>query len=202
MIKKYYDAGYQTVFVTDHFYDKYFQNLGELDWEEKVEHFLLGYRAAKEVGEALGMHVLLAAELRLECSDNDYLLYGVDEEFFRGFDNAFDMSLENFYLYAKEHGVTVIQAHPLRDHKCTPTPEFVDGFEVHNGNPRHENFTDKVVELAREHQKLMTGGSDAHRPQDVGTSGIMTEMEIRTADDYVDALTRGVYTIINGEGKV
>ena len=199
MMKKYYEAGYQTVFITDHFYDSFFKKLGELTWDEKVEKYLLGYRVAKAAGDALGMNVLMSAELRLTCSVNDYLLYGVDEAVFRDFNNAFDMSIEEFYCYAKKCGITVIQAHPLRNNKCTPTPEFADGLEVHNGNPRHENFTDKVVSLAKEYHKLMTAGSDAHRPEDVGTSGIMTEKEIRTADDYVDALKSGDYIIIKGD---
>ena len=199
MVQKYYDAGYKTLFISDHFYTKYFESLGNISWEEKIKKFLAGYEQAKAVGEELGMHILPAAELRLDGSDNDYLLYGVDEAFLNSLSNALDMSIEDFYAYAKEHGVTVIQAHPLRDHKCTPTPEFVDGLEAHNGNPRHENFTDKVMELAIKYDKLVTGGSDAHRPQDVGSSGILTEKEICTAKDYIDVLLEGNFTIIKGE---
>ena len=199
MVKRYYDAGYKTLFISDHFYTKYFQTLGDISSEEKVKRFLLGYEAAKAVGEELGMNILPAAELRLDGSVNDYLLYGIDTPFLQTLTNTLDMCIEDFYAYAKECGVTVIQAHPLRDHKCTPTPEFVDGFEVYNANVRHENFTDKVEKLAREHKKLMIGGSDAHRPQDIGRSGIMTEKEICTVEDYIDVLFGGNFTIIKGD---
>ena len=199
MVKRYYDAGYKTLFITDHFYAKYFETLGNLSWEEKIEQFFSGYEAAKVVGKSLGMNIIPAAELRLDGSNNDYLLYGADRAFLTNLAKTLDMSIESFYAYAKKHGVTVIQAHPLRDGRCTPTPEFVDGLEAHNGNPRHENFTDKVMELAREYGKLVTGGSDAHRPQDVGSSGIMTEREIRTAKDYIDVLIEGNFTIIKGD---
>ena len=37
MVKRYYDAGYKTLFITDHFYTKYFETLGNLSWEEKIE---------------------------------------------------------------------------------------------------------------------------------------------------------------------
>jgi len=199
MVKRYYDAGYKTLFISDHFFAKYFDTLGELSPEEKVERFLLGYEEAKAVGDTLDMNILLSAELRLNGSNNDYLLYGVDKEFLTNASKMLDMSLEEFYAYAKEQGVTVIQAHPLRDGRCTPTPEFVDGLEAHNGNPRHENYTDKVMELAKEYKKFVTGGSDAHRPEDVGSSGIMTEKEICTAKDYIDVLLEGSFTIIKGE---
>ena len=202
MVKKYYDAGYKTLFITDHFYTKYFEALGDFSWEEKVDQFFSGYEAAKVVGKSLGMNIIPAAELRLDGSNNDYLLYGADRAFLKSLAKSLDMSVKSFYTYAKEHGVTVIQAHPLRDHKCMPMPEFVDGFEVHNGNLRHENFTDKVMELAKEHKKLMTGGSDAHRPQDVGTSGIMSEKEICTAKDYIDVLLEGNFTIIKEEERL
>ena len=199
MVKRYHDAGYKTLFISDHFFTKYFDALGNLSPEEKVEQFLLGYEEAKVAGEELGMNILLSAELRLDGSNNDYLLYGVDKQFLTNALKMLDLSIEEFYRYAKEHGVTVIQAHPLRDGRCTPTPEFVDGLEAHNGNPRHENYTDKVMELAKKYNKLVTGGSDAHRPEDVGSSGILTEKEIRTDKDYIDILLEGSFTIIKGE---
>ena len=199
MVKQYYDAGYKTLFISDHFYTKYFENLGDISLEEKVEQFLLGYEEAKVAGEELGMNILLSAELRLNGSNNDYLLYGVDKEFLMNASKVLDLTIKDFYAYAKACGVTVIQAHPLRDGRCTPTPEFVDGLEAHNGNPRHENYTDKVMELAKKYKKLVTGGSDAHRPEDVGSSGILTEKEIRTDKDYIEVLLEGSFTIIKGE---
>ena len=199
MVKRYYDAGYKTLFISDHFYIKYFDTLGNLSWEEKVKQFLIGYKTAKAVGETLGMNILLAAELRLNHSINDYLLYGVDEALLKRMSDVFDMTIETFYSYAKEHGITVIQAHPYRDNKCTPTPDFVDGFEVYNSNPRHENFYEKVTQLAKEYKKPMTAGSDAHRTQDIALSGVMTEQEIRTVEDYVHAFLAGELSMIKGD---
>lgn len=199
MIKQYYDAGYKTLFVSDHFYKRYFDSLGDVAWDEKVEQFLKGYRTAKEAGETLGMHVLLSAELRLNCSINDYLLYGIDETLLKHMQHVFEMTIEEFYSYAKEQGITVIQAHPYRDYKCTPTPEYVDGLEAHNSNPRHENFYEKVMELAREYKKPVIAGSDAHRPQDIALSGIMTRNEICVAEDFLQAFYGDELVLIKGE---
>ena len=196
MVKQYYKAGYRTLFISDHFYEKYFESLGNLTWDEKVEQFLKGYRVAKETGEALGMHILLAAELRLNCSINDYLLYGIDENLLKCMQHVFEMTIEEFYSYAKEHGITVIQAHPYRDYKCTPTPESVDGFEAHNSNPRHENFYEKVMELASEYKKPVIAGSDAHRPQDIALSGVMTRQEICTVQDFLQAFYENELVLI------
>ena len=48
----------------------------------------------------------------------------------------------------------------------------------------------------------MTAGSDTHRLEDIALSGVITEKEIRTADDYVHALLRGERKIIKGDTEV
>ncbi len=45
----------------------------------------------------------------------------------------------------------------------------------------------------------MTAGSDAHRVEDVALTGVVTEKEICTAQEYVDALLSGELTIIRGD---
>jgi hypothetical protein len=165
----------------------------ELSWEQKVDKFLEGYRLAKEAGEALGMNIILSAELRLQPLKNHYLLYGdgIDRDFLAARPDIFEMGIEEFSVYAKAHGITVVQAHPLRDGKCVPTPEYVDGLEVFNPNPRHENFTPQVLEIAKEHGLAITSGSDAHRYTDIAHGGVITEQEIKTASDYVRMLLAG-----------
>jgi hypothetical protein len=165
----------------------------ELSWEQKVDKFLEGYRLAKEAGEALGMNIILSAELRLQPLKNHYLLYGdgIDRDFLAARPDIFEMGIEEFSVYAKAHGITVVQAHPLRDGKCVPTPEYVDGLEVFNPNPRHENFTPQVLAVAKEHGLAITSGSDAHRYTDIAHGGVISEREIKTAADYVELLLAG-----------
>ena len=193
MVELYHKAGFKTLFVSDHFQAKSFDKMGDdLTWEQKVDKLLEGYRAAKEAGDELGMNVILSVELRLSALKNHYLLYGnIDRDFLCARPDIFDMSIEDFSAYAKENGITVVQAHPLRDGKCTPTPEFVDGFEVFNPNPRHDNFTPKVLELAKAHGLAVTSGSDAHRYTDIAHGGVISEREIKTAADYVELLLAG-----------
>ena len=196
MISRYRDAGYTTVFVCDHFTADYFRRYGDISWEEKVSRHLRGYRAAKEAGDALGVHVLLSSELRFEGSVNDYLLYGIDESFLLECRGVFSMQIEAFIDYAHARGVSVIQAHPMRGGKCTPTPLYVDGMEVYNTNPRHENFTGETLAIARQHGLLITSGSDAHRPEDIACGGIQTDTPITSAAEYIAALRTGSYRCI------
>ena len=101
------------------------------------------------------------------------------------------MTLEEFHAHAKAHGVTIVQAHPYRDGHNVPHPEIADGFEVINSNPRHENYDDKIMELAKKHGKLMSAGSDAHRDEDIGGAAMMSDNEIKTVDDYLELLASG-----------
>lgn len=199
MVKAYHEAGYKTLIVSDHFQNGYIERLGDLPWDDKVEHFLSGYEAVKAAAEEFSMNVILSAEIRFNNSRNHYLLYGIDGAFLKQRPDVLDMSIEEFYPYAKERGVTIVQAHPFRDEKCIPMPDYVDGFEVYNSNPRHKNFTEKTLEMARSCNMPMTAGSDTHRDEDIALTGVMTENEIRTVDDYVEALLKGELKMINGE---
>ena len=196
MVKLYFEAGYRTIFVSDHFKQNYFDSLGDIAWEEKIKNFLSGYRKAKALASQYGMHVLLAAEVTLV--PNHYLLYGVTEEFLCKFPALYNMEKDRFYEAAKEHGIFVVQAHPFRDGKCVPTPQYADGFEIYNSNPRHNDFNDKAENIAKENGLYITAGSDAHRLEDIAGSGILTEVEIKTTEDFVNVIKGGAFQIIRG----
>lgn len=202
MMGRYHAAGYDTVFVSDHLTYRYFSRLGELPWHEKTAAFLSGYEKAKEAGEALGMTVLLAAELSLNSLPNDYLLYGIDKSFLDAREDLFDLSVAELHAHAQRHSVTVVQAHPYRDGVCVPTPEHVDALEAYNSNPRHENHTEQMLALAVAHGLPVTAGSDAHRPEDVAKTGILTKQKIQSADDYVRAIKSGEFRVIGKEDTV
>lgn len=191
VVELYHEAGYKTLFVTDHFHKNYFNKLGEGSWDEKFQTFLSGYKAAKAEGEKYGMNIILAAEITFTTAPNDYILIGATEEFLYSCEDKFEWGIEKFYPYAKQHGVTVIQAHPYRDNMCFPTPEFVDAIEAYNTNPRHENYDKKACELAAKYNKPVTAGSDAHRDTDVALSAVLSEEEIKTGDDYLRLLFEG-----------
>jgi len=197
MIELYKKAGYHTVFVSDHFIESVLRGFGEISWREKVDKFFEGYEIAKKAGEALGINVLPAAELTYNYSCHDFLLYGFDKSFFYELPDIFEMPKKAVYKYAKAHGVTVVQAHPYRDGVMVPdSPDIMDAIEAYNSNPRHENYTEKVLAYAKEHNLPITCGSDAHRYEDVGRGGVISEEEIKTPEDYVRLLMSGKLEMI------
>lgn len=172
-LPKYKEAGYAGVVVTDHFYKEWFQDKGDLPWEEKVELWLKGYRAAKEAAEGLdGFRVLLGMELRFPDNLNDHLVYGIDEELLKKYPEPYLMTPAEYRAFADEHGLFFAQAHPFRV-MCTPRdPAVLHGVEVFNGNGRWDSQDHKAEALAKEHGLIPLSGSDFHEWEDLCTGGM------------------------------
>ena len=199
MIRFYHQAGYTTVCVSDHFAQHHFNKLGsQYSWDQKTDMLYHAYLEAKETGEQYGMHILFTPELSLD--HNHYLLCGVDLAFLKLREDLFDLSLEAFYHHAKAYGITIVQAHPYRDGQCTPHPEFIDGVEVVNTNPRHENFDEACMELANKYGFPMSAGSDAHRTEDIARAAMISEKPVTSVQEYLSMLKNGEFRIMrNGE---
>lgn len=197
-VKKYKEAGYSTIFVTDHFNEIVIGSYGDISWSEKMTLYLAGYYRAKCEGDKIGVNVLMGVEINFAGSHNHYLLYGVTKEFLDSNPELHTYGIEKVSKIAKEHGIFIIQAHPYRDGNCYPTLEYVDAVEF-NTNPRHADFTEKTEELVKKHNLLVIGGSDAHRNEDIARGGIETENEIKSAEDLIEAVKSGKLKIIRGD---
>ena len=93
----------------------------------------------------------------------------------------------------------IIQAHPYR-RKCTPAIAcYLDGVEVMNRNPRHENHNDRAEEYAAQFGLLRLGGSDCHRPEDIGLGGILTRELPEDGGALARLIREGRYTVIGAE---
>lgn len=197
----YAKAGYAAVCVTDH-YNRTAFDYADIDLtnnNSKTEEFLLGYRRLKCEAKQHGILVYEGAELRFDGSDNDYLLYGFHHELLANPDRVMNQGLEAFYSQCHADGAFLVQAHPFRK-KCTPVPaQYLDGVEVLNCNPRHENRNDLAYAYAKEHGLLMTAGSDCHRPEDVGTSGIFSSNLPADSFEFAELLRSGNYELITPE---
>ena len=185
LMHAYKNAGYHTVFVTDHFQANTIGSYGDVAWEEKIRKFLDGYNAAKAEGEKLGLTVLMSAEFCFPGSPNHYLAYGITEEFLLSSPDMNLFDIERFSRTAKEAGVLLVQAHPYRDGKNTPTPEYVDAIEVYNSHPRHEDHSELSEALAKEYGLPISAGSDTHQPEDIARSGILTDEPIESSADLI-----------------
>lgn len=189
LVKLYRDEGYDGIVITDHYYSNYFEGLGDISWSDKVESYLSGYYRAKEAGYALNVDVFLGLELRFtESKSNDFLVYGVDENFLLDNPKLYEYSLEEFRKLKYKYDILIYQAHPYRGQCNIASPNLLDGVEVYNEHPRHDSRNHLALEFATENNLLMLSGSDAHRVEDVGRGGILSEVKIGDSYKLVDFL--------------
>lgn len=186
----YHKAGYQGIIFTDHFYNGFIQRT-DGSWKDIIDSYLSGYRKAKQAGEKLGMDIMLGMELRFDGTDEDYLIYGFDEDFLYDTQYPNRNTLASFRESIQGRGILIFQAHPCRKNLQVAPPELLDGVEGFNGNPRHNSQNDKAFAYCRANGLYLSSGSDAHQPQDVGRGGIGLTKRIRSGRDYVELFLSG-----------
>lgn len=178
LIAGYHEAGYQGIAVTDHYNRDTFAMLGlnPAGPGDRIGAFLEGYRRMAEEGARYGIRVYRGAEIRFDECMNDYLLFGWPEELLADPERVFTMGIAAFAPLCREAGAVLIQAHPYR-RRCTPAIAcYLDGVEVRNGNPRHNNHNRRAAEYAREYGLIATAGSDCHQTEDIAVTGIRAKV--------------------------
>lgn len=194
-------AGYAAVAVTDHYNRDTFghMDLEAASPEEVLSVFLDGFRHLEGECARRGLKLYKGAELRFDECCNDYLLYNYPDELLSRPEEVFHMGIAAFAPLAREAGALLVQAHPYRK-KCTPAIAcYLDGVEVCNRNPRHENNNERAEEYAALHRLLRTGGSDCHRTEDIAQGGILAQTLPEDDAALVRLLRSGNYTIIGAE---
>ena len=105
IVERYKKAGYDGIVITDHFSGMTFSPFNYFNPQKNAEHYLKGYREAlKAAGD--DFTVLLGMEIRFFLTRNDYLVYGVTEDFLRL--NG-DLMAKNLKDYGWEYVVCDIQ---------------------------------------------------------------------------------------------
>ena len=196
LVERYIAAGYTTLVLTNHFVSDILASMGK-DWEKQMDYFIAPYHHMKEYAKGR-LNVLLGAEVRFENDPNDYLLFGLTEEFLRTHPELQKMKLREFAEIAREAGVLVIQAHPFRRSMRIVNPDNVDGYEVFNAHPTQNSRNQFALEWARMHGGIRTSGSDFHHPTSVEAGGIMTDTPITDVLQLTAVLRSGNYTLICG----
>ena len=201
LVHLYKDAGYSGMVITDHYIERFYtlwfpEDVKGLTHEQQVHRWLRGFRTAREEGEKIGFTVLPGAEVRFDGFPNDYLLYGLHEDFFYTVPRLNELKNVKELIALMPENICVVHAHPFRDDMVVLTPdEGLFGMEVYNGGT--EKFRNGLARQFAEHYNLaMTSGSDIHGTNRLAKGGIMTETEIKTPEDLVCVLRSGNYSLI------
>ena len=98
VVDRYVRNGFSGLVVTDHLHPEYLSRIDkDHDWNKVMDHYLSGYHASRKRGDEVGFQVILGAELRFPENDNDYLVYGIDEDWLRSNPYVCCMSAREFW---------------------------------------------------------------------------------------------------------
>ncbi len=200
LVHLYKDAGYDGMVITDHYIERFYtswfpEELEGLTHQQQVKRWLKGFYTAKAEGDKIGFTVLPGAEVRFDDYPNDYLLYGLHEDFFYTVPRLNELKNVEELLKILPKEVCVVQAHPFRNDMTVADPRGLFGMEVFNGGT--EQFRNEMARQYAVHYGLaMTSGSDIHDINRLGIGGIRTNTRIQTPEDLIAVLRSGTYTLI------
>ena len=189
VVDRYVRNGFSGLVVTDHLHPEYLSRIDkDHDWNKVMDHYLSGYHASRKRGDEVGFQVILGAELRFPENDNDYLVYGIDEDWLRSNPYVCCMSAREFWQKFHDQ-VLIIHAHPYRDGNTVVFEDAVHGTEIINGNPRHNNHNDLALDLARRHPGFFRlAGSDTHQAGDEARAGVILPEKPADSFAYKDLI--------------
>lgn len=193
IVKRYKKLGYNGLIITDHFSASQFKRHGKT-YEEQVQTYLSGYRTAKKF-EDENFHIILGMELRFLENDNDYLVYGFDEDFVINNDLTQYETPEDFRPVVEANDLIIFQAHPFRIGMTVVDPELLDGVEVYNGHGDHNSSNDIAYKWAQKYSLRMLSGSDFHGNTSMQPGGVYFEEYLTDSKQVAKALREGKYTL-------
>lgn len=202
IVRLYKNMGYDGIVITDHyfaqFYDWFKDEININRQETIINRYLRGYYSALNEATKINMTVLCGAEVRLDNSINDYLVYGLNEQDF------YKMPLLNRMKSVDELAATlpksalIVQAHPFRDNMVVCSPNNIFGIEGYNGGT--EKFRNEMAKIyANHYNKPTTSGSDFHNVSHLAKGGIATSKKINSSIDLVDVLKSENYQLIEND---
>ena len=218
LVKKYKKIGYDGVVIVDHYFKELFEGYEHESefatekhpdvtpelmawWQEKMDFYLSGYKAALEEGKKQGIEVLLGVEIRFPENWNDYLIYGITEEYLRNHPRLYDLGISGIREYLRKTGsdALVFQAHPFRPHMERIDVKYLDGVETFNGHPGHNSNNHLAKDLAKEHSLLESAGSDFHYEGAEGRAGIIIKEKANGWDNMLEILKNKDFEFYYGE---
>ena len=204
MVGAFLRAGFDAIIVTDHFVLDRDDTAGKT-WEELVELQQKGYKAAVEAAEGTSLKVFFAWEMSCARGE-DYLTYCLGPDFLLAHPELPSLDTRAYCALCRTSGGFVIRAHPYRHCSYIPSnptidETIVDGIEVVNGawNDK-DNENAQVMAWAKAHPEVpRTSGTDIHRTEFCGTSGVALREPLTDLRQYAEAVkARRNYLIIDG----
>lgn len=189
----YKSAGYDGVFITNHFLDANINCDKSLPYAEQLAFYLSDYEEAKALEKEIGIKVFFGVELTYGGSD--FLIYGLDGAWYAAHPEIMGMKKSAELPFMREAGALVVHAHPFReagyiDH-IRLFPRGIEGVEVLNAN--RTDFENHMAEIyAAEYGFLRSAGTDNHLGgRQVKLAGMECETPLENEQDFIARMRAG-----------
>jgi hypothetical protein len=193
-IRRYIDAGFSGLIVTDHFFRGNTAIDRALPWREWVNQFCRGYEETREAGERLGLDVFFGWEETFD-GDDDYLIYGLDKAWLLDHPESRTWTRGEQYRAVSQYGGCVVQAHPFRQHyyisRINLSPDCVDAVEAANAGNHEQSYDALAARYAGKLGLPKTAGSDIHEAEQFDRGeifGVYLDQKIDSIAGYVAAI--------------
>lgn len=192
-IEFYKSAGYDGVFITNHFLDGNLNYDKSAPYEEKINFYFADYEEGVRIGREAGLKVFFGAELSY-CG-TDFLVYGLDKAWFLAHPEIMEMKKTDELPFMMHRDAFVVQAHPFREASYIDHirlfPRSVQAVEVRNAC--RTEFENHMAEIyADAYELLKTAGSDNHL---AGEQPLLCGMECETPleneQDFIKRMKNG-----------
>lgn len=194
LVDYYLNEGYQAIIITDHFRSDFFERNKHLDYKSAIDAYLKGYRNARAYA-ADKLKVFLGIEISLDNDPNDYLVFGLEEDFLYENKDIQKLKIKEFSKVIRQNELLLLQAHPFRRGMRIVNPSLLDGIEVYNGNSSHNSSNAIAKAWAERFDLIGTSGSDFHYFFQMKPGGMFFEKELKTNAELVEALRAREYKL-------
>lgn len=178
IIDKKIRLGYDGAILTNHCQAWYYP---KSEHKSYVERVIEKFRRGKMHAEKKGFRLYLGLEVTLmDPHYADWLLYGVTEEFLRASPCLYTLTQKEMYELCEKWGIVLVQAHPYRQTPCDP--KYMHGVEMNCSSIDLDKGA-LVEDFAKEHDLLITCGTDDHHITNEYVGGIFLPAFCHTAKD-------------------
>lgn len=194
-VKNYAELGYTSIVISNHFNSgiPFYENK-----EKSVLSYIDDYKRAVTCAKNYNINVILGCEIKFDDLLNDYLLFGIDEDFLFDAYDYFDKGVEEFSKWFRREDRLLIQAHPFRNGMTQISPELLDGIETFNMHPNHNSRCSIATQYAKEHNMIVTCGTDFHHPGHQGQIALLTKEPVTNSFQLAGVLRSRDYLFITG----
>lgn len=194
-------AGYEGIFVTDHFFNGNTAVPKDLPWEERVARFCLGYEHAKETGDQIGLQVYFGFEYAYHGAE--FLVYNLDKQWLIAHENLDQLPPREALELMHQGGAFIIQAHPFRERDYIDHiqlfPRDIDGVEAINAAHLGEEggrMNARAFAYAKMFDLPVTAGSDSHSTKKLFSGGVAFPQRLEQPLDYLAYIRSGNVTLL------